>query len=89
MAKATGIVRKLDDLGRVVVPVEIRRTMGLKATDPLEMLETDEGLLLRKYKPMDNNKLDVLEGLYGLGTRLVDEEQKNALKEAIEYIKKQ
>lgn len=89
MAKATGIVRKLDDLGRVVVPSEIRRTMNLKATDPIEMLETDEGLLLRKYKPMDNNKLDVLEGLYGLGTRLVDEEQKSALKEAIEYIKKQ
>ncbi|KON88974.1 hypothetical protein AF332_20735 [Sporosarcina globispora] len=89
MAKATGIVRKLDDLGRVVVPIEIRRTMDLKATDPLEMLETDEGLLLRKYKPIDNNKFDVLEGLYGLGTHLEDEEQKKALKEAIEYIKKQ
>lgn len=45
--RATGIVRRIDDLGRVVIPKEIRRTMGIKEGDPLEMfIDTESGGLV-------------------------------------------
>lgn len=47
--KATGIVRRMDELGRVVIPKEIRRTMHLKEGEELEIYAHDEGLLLKKY----------------------------------------
>ena len=48
--KATGIVRRIDDLGRVVIPKEIRRTLNIKEGDPLEIyLDGDGGVVLRKY----------------------------------------
>lgn len=43
--KATGIVRRIDDLGRVVIPKEIRRTMAIREGDPLEIYTTDGGVL--------------------------------------------
>ena len=50
--KATGIVRRMDDLGRVVIPKEIRRSMRIKEGDPLELFTTHEGeLVLKKYQP--------------------------------------
>lgn len=42
-----GIVRRIDDLGRIVIPREIRRDMGIGEGDPLEMVKTDEGILVR------------------------------------------
>ena len=42
-----GIIRRIDDLGRIVIPREIRRDMGISEGDPLEMVMTDEGLLVR------------------------------------------
>ena len=51
--KATGIVRRVDDLGRVVIPKEIRRTMRIREGDPLEIYtEKDGGVIFRKYSPM-------------------------------------
>jgi len=47
--KATGIVRRIDDLGRVVIPKEIRRTLHIKEGDPLEFYTTDEGVVLKRY----------------------------------------
>ena len=48
--KATGgIVRRIDDLGRVVIPKEIRRTLAIREGDPLEIYTTDGGVLFRKY----------------------------------------
>ena len=49
--KATGIIRRMDDLGRVVIPKEIRRTMGVREGDPLEMFVDTEtgGLILVPY----------------------------------------
>ena len=44
-----GIVRRIDDLGRIVIPKEIRRDMGIADGDPLEMVKTDEGILVRPY----------------------------------------
>ncbi len=51
--KATGIVRRIDDLGRVVIPKEIRRTLRIKEGDPLEIFTDREGeIILKKYSPI-------------------------------------
>ena len=48
--KATGIVRRIDDLGRVVIPKEIRRTMRIREGDPLEIYTSKEGeVIFKKY----------------------------------------
>lgn len=47
--KATGIVRRIDDLGRVIIPKEVRRSINLHEGDPLEIFLDDGGLVLRKY----------------------------------------
>lgn len=48
--KATGIVRRIDDLGRIVIPKEIRRTMRIYEGDPLEIFfDTDHNIVLKKY----------------------------------------
>lgn len=50
--KATGIVRRIDELGRVVIPKEIRRTLRLKDGDPLEIFTDRDELMLKKYSPI-------------------------------------
>ena len=51
--KATGIVRRIDDLGRVVIPKEIRRTMRIREGDPLEIYTAADGeVIFKKYSPM-------------------------------------
>ena len=51
--KATGIVRRIDDLGRVVIPKEIRRTMRIREGDPLEIYTDHEGeVIFKKYSPI-------------------------------------
>ena len=53
--KATGIVRRIDDLGRVVIPKEIRRTMRIRVGDPLEIYTTQDGeVIFKKYSMMGN-----------------------------------
>lgn len=49
--KSTGIVRKVDELGRVVIPIELRRTLGIAEKDALEIYVDDEKIILKKYKP--------------------------------------
>jgi len=50
--KPTGIIRRVDDLGRVVIPKEIRRAMRIKEEDPLEIVAVDNGIVcFRKYEP--------------------------------------
>ena len=50
--KATGIVRRIDELGRVVIPKEIRRTLRLKDGDPVEIFTERDELMLKKYSPI-------------------------------------
>lgn len=51
--KATGIVRRIDDLGRVVIPKEIRRTLRIREGDPLEIFTASDGeVIFKKYSPM-------------------------------------
>ncbi len=49
--KATGIVRKVDELGRVVIPIELRRTLGIAERDALEIYTDEDRIVLRKYEP--------------------------------------
>ena len=61
--KATGIVRRIDDLGRVVIPKEIRRTLRIREGDPLEIFTDREGeIILKKYSPI--GELSALAGQY-------------------------
>ncbi len=49
--KATGIVRRVDELGRIVLPVELRRTLDISERDPLEIYVDGASIVLRKFRP--------------------------------------
>lgn len=49
--KSTGIVRKVDELGRVVIPIELRRNLGIEEKDGLEVFIDNDRIILRKYGP--------------------------------------
>ncbi len=49
--KATGIVRSVDELGRVVIPIELRRTLEIDQRDSLEIFMEDNSIILHKYEP--------------------------------------
>lgn len=51
MIKSTGVVRKVDELGRVVIPIELRRTLGIDEKDALEIYVDHERIILKKYQP--------------------------------------
>ena len=59
--KATGIIRRIDDLGRVVIPKEIRRTMGVREGDPFEIyIEGKDTICFRKYGNSLNEEINYL-----------------------------
>lgn len=49
--KSTGIIRNIDLLGRIVVPMELRRTLGIQVKDPMEIFLDGESIILQKYNP--------------------------------------
>lgn len=49
--KSTGIVRKVDELGRVVIPIELRRNLDINIKDPLEIFVDEDKIILRKFSP--------------------------------------
>lgn len=49
--KSTGIVRKVDELGRIVLPIELRRTLDIAERDALEIFTADDTIILKKYQP--------------------------------------
>ncbi|MEC2940363.1 AbrB/MazE/SpoVT family DNA-binding domain-containing protein, partial [Bacillus cereus] len=51
--KSTGVTRKIDELGRIVLPKELRRTLGIAEKDPIEIFVEDEKIILQKYKSYD------------------------------------
>ena len=62
MLKATGIVRRVDELGRIVLPIELRRSLDINIKDPLEIYVEDSSVILKKYEPactFCNNAKDV------------------------------
>ena len=50
--KSTGIVRKLDELGRITLPIELRRTLNISERDPLEIFVDDERIILKKIRTL-------------------------------------
>ena len=78
--KATGIVRRIDDLGRVVIPKEIRRTMKIREGDPLIISTTENGVLFEKY---DVNA-DITDSL----KQVIDNYGDDLTKDEIETIRK-
>lgn len=57
--KATGIVRRIDDLGRVIIPKEIRRTMNITEGDPLEIYTHEDAVCFKKYDVNGNYRSDI------------------------------
>ncbi len=77
--KATGIVRRIDDLGRIVIPKEIRRTMRIREGDPLEIYTSPDGeVIFKKYSPVGeisstaSQYVDVLSKVGGLPAVICD-----------------
>jgi len=50
MKKATGVVRRIDELGRIVIPKELRDAYGIESGDPVEFYTTDDEIIIRKYQ---------------------------------------
>ena len=50
--KSTGVVRKVDDLGRIVLPIELRRTLDINIKDALEIYTEENQIILKKYEPV-------------------------------------
>ncbi len=62
--KSTGIVRRLDELGRITLPIELRRTLGVGEREPLEIYVEEDRIILQKYEPADifnGEKNDLIE----------------------------
>lgn len=60
--KSTGIIRRIDDLGRVVIPKEIRRTLRIREGDPLELFTAHDGIFFKKYNPISDVR-DIVKSL--------------------------
>ncbi|MRG85663.1 AbrB/MazE/SpoVT family DNA-binding domain-containing protein [Salinibacillus xinjiangensis] len=52
--KASGLVRKVDELGRIVIPIELRRTMDINIKDPIEIFVDDDMIVLKKFRSQDS-----------------------------------
>lgn len=86
--KALGIVRKIDDLGRVVIPKEVRRINGWESGQALEMLSTNEGILIRPYAT-DLEKEEVIESINAALDVSENATVREILSGALNFIKKQ
>lgn len=84
--KSTGIVRKVDELGRVVIPIELRRTLGVAEKDSLEIFIDGDKIILQKYAP-DEEKEDVKLNLEEMVAKLIDPSDKEIIARAIKLIK--
>lgn len=83
--KSTGIVRKVDELGRVVVPIELRRNLGIAEKDALEIFVDGNQIILQKYVP-NIEKESVVSELEKLKS-IVKNTDKEVLERAIKLIK--
>ena len=83
--KCTGIIRRIDDLGRVVIPKEIRRTLNLKEGDPLELYVTNDMVCFQRYYPEAGYKERIRSLIENLGEDCMENsaEIKTKLNEAL------
>ena len=85
--KATGIVRRIDDLGRVCLPIELRRSLGVSAGDSLEIFMDGENVILKKYRKLEE-AITVIEQLANVLEYTDNPHAKELIADAIDYIKK-
>lgn len=84
--RATGIIRRMDDLGRVVIPKEIRRQMGIKEGDPLEIFTEGDGICFKPYHA--DNLSELKSVLIKMDHNAHDPEQWKLINEMRELVKK-
>lgn len=84
--KSTGIVRKVDELGRVVLPIELRRSLGIAEKDALEIYIDGNQIILQKYQP-DTEKQEVIKALEGLAYKAKSTHAAETIERAIKLIK--
>lgn len=78
--KNTGIVRRLDELGRITIPIELRRSLGIEDRDALEIFTENNSIVLEKYEPTDI--------FTGSGEDLIEYHGKLVSKKSIEELSK-
>ena len=81
--KATGVIRRIDDLGRIVLPKELRRIYGINDGTPMEIFTTPDGIILRKYRA----ETDLLERIREFESQVIDS-QDSLDTDGIEVIEK-
>ena len=64
--KSTGIIRRIDDLGRIVIPLGLRKSLSIEEGDAFEYFTEDDKVILRKYKPVDAVKNAIAEAKLGV-----------------------
>ncbi|WP_081327866.1 AbrB/MazE/SpoVT family DNA-binding domain-containing protein [Lysinibacillus sp. FSL M8-0337] len=84
--KSTGIVRKVDELGRVVIPKELRRTLGIEEKDPVEIYIDGDKIILKKYLP-DDEKEDVISSLEKMASSAKNPNVIDVIERAIKLIR--
>lgn len=79
--KATGIVRRVDDLGRIVIPKEIRRQLGVSENTPMELFLEDKSLIIRKYETNNciKDRLDEFKSVFYETKEDLERETANAI----------
>lgn len=87
--KATGIIRRVDDLGRIVLPKEIRRNSGITKGTPMEIYTTTDGIVLKKYNVTGGllNTVAVLSDAVDNSDDDLEEEKISAIKQRITEIR--
>lgn len=88
--KATGIVRKVDDLGRIVLPRELRRIKQINEGDPIEIFVEDNLIVLHKYEPEISlvNDIEKLVSKLSRSDDFLSEEKKKMTKEIVSILRK-
>jgi AbrB family transcriptional regulator, stage V sporulation protein T len=86
--KPLGIVRRIDDLGRITILMEVRRLHGWETGTPIEMFATDKGLVLREYGA-EQKKLAIIEELKYLANTITDETALAMIEDIMEYVKRE
>ena len=82
--KATGIVRRVDDLGRIVIPKEIRRSLGIKEGDPIELYHDEVGGIVLKPYVFDVGR--VLENAIDMVAKALEYDERYEAKEVIDKL---
>ena len=87
--KATGMVRKVDDLGRIVVPIELRRNLGISVGDPVEFYVDGQTIIVKKYDATGSvaELVDKLESEIRMKEQLLTPKQMAALDEKLQELK--